>query len=141
MAYDIQLANSVREYLVPFPALHIEEKKMFRGLAFLINDKLCVCVSGNNLMCRFDPALHESLAEKAGVEPMIMKGKILQAYCYVTAAALQSKKSLPIGLICALHSTDGQKHPKRSSRKAKPNTVAKASFYIATAMLSYFRNS
>ncbi|RYZ55630.1 MAG: TfoX family protein, partial [Chitinophagaceae bacterium] len=94
MAYDMQLAERTRDYLSQFPNLQIEEKKMFRGLAFLINGKLCVCISDNNLMCRFDPVVHEAIAEKAGVEPMIMRGKLLQGYCYVAPAALQSKKEL-----------------------------------------------
>ena len=42
MAYNIHLVDRVREYLVLFPKLQIEEKKMFSGLAFMINGK---CVS------------------------------------------------------------------------------------------------
>lgn len=64
MAYDTQLADRVREYLAEFPKLDIEEKKMFRGLAFLVNGKMCVNISGQNLMCRFDPTQTEKLAEK-----------------------------------------------------------------------------
>lgn len=64
MAYDTKLAERVREYLVDFPNLTVEEKKMFRGLAFMVNGKMCICVSGENLMCRFDPNLQEELAEK-----------------------------------------------------------------------------
>ena len=59
MAYDIKLADRIREYLIQFPKLKIEEKEMFRGLTFMINGKMCVCVSGENLMCRFDPDLTE----------------------------------------------------------------------------------
>lgn len=53
MAYDTKLANRVREYLILFPELKIDEKKMFGGLAFMINGKMCINVSGENLMCRF----------------------------------------------------------------------------------------
>ena len=28
---------------------------MFRGLTFMVNGKMCVSVSGDKLMCRFDP--------------------------------------------------------------------------------------
>ena len=66
MVYDTLLADRVREYLAEFPELKIEEKEMFRGLAFLVNGKMCVNVSGQNLMCRFDPILTEELSEKTG---------------------------------------------------------------------------
>ncbi|MGV3589236.1 MAG: TfoX/Sxy family protein [Adhaeribacter sp.] len=78
MAYDTELADRIREYLVKFPELNIEEKEMFRGLTFMVNDKMCVCVSDENLMCRFDPDLQEEIAEKNGFQPMIMKGKELK---------------------------------------------------------------
>lgn len=64
MAYDTKLADRIREYLVDFPNLKVEEKKMFRGLTFMINGKMCVSVSGENLMCRFDPNLQEEVAKK-----------------------------------------------------------------------------
>ncbi len=59
MAYDTKLAERIREYLNAIPRIRIEEKKMFRGLTFMINGKMCVCVSGENLMCRFDPVLQD----------------------------------------------------------------------------------
>ena len=55
MSYDTKLAEGIRKYLANFPSLRVEEKKMFRGLTFMVNDKMCIGVSGENLMCRFDP--------------------------------------------------------------------------------------
>ena len=92
MAYDLKLAQRIREYLVNFPQFNVEEKEMFSGLAFMVNDKMCINVSGDNLMCRFDPVLYEEVAEKAGFEPMIMKGKELQGYCYVNPTGFRNKK-------------------------------------------------
>lgn len=91
MAYDIKLADRIREYLVQFPKLKIEEKEMFRGITFMINEKMCVCVSGENLMCRFDPAMQEEVAERNGFLPMIMKGKEYKGYCYVDAEGFKRK--------------------------------------------------
>lgn len=91
MAYDIKLADRIREYLVQFPKLKIEEKEMFRGLAFMVNGKMCINVSGENLMCRFDPALQEEVAERNGFLPMIMKGKELNGYCYVEPEGFKRK--------------------------------------------------
>ncbi len=94
MAYDTHLADRIREYLAQIPALEIDEKTMFGGLAFLVNGKMCVNVSGDNLMCRFDPALQEEVAEKRGYEPMIMKGKDLPGYCYITPEGYKSNNDL-----------------------------------------------
>jgi hypothetical protein len=70
---------------------------MFRGLAFIINGKMCINVSGENLMCRFNPALTEEIAEKTGFLPMIMKGKEYKGYCYIKPAGFKNKKTLNFG--------------------------------------------
>ncbi len=92
MAYNIDLANRIAAYLIKFPNLKIEEKEMFSGLAFMVNGKMCINVSGENLMCRFDPKLIEVVAEKRGFLPMIMKGKQLKGYCYVDPIGFEGKK-------------------------------------------------
>ena len=43
MAYNEQLADRVREIISRTPA-ETEEKKMFGGLCFMVNDKMCVGV-------------------------------------------------------------------------------------------------
>jgi TfoX/Sxy family transcriptional regulator of competence genes len=75
MAYNTKLADRVREYLAHVPNIQIEEKKMFGGLAFMVNRKMCVNVSGENLMCRFDPSFQEEISKRKGFQTMIMKGK------------------------------------------------------------------
>lgn len=92
MAYNTKLADRIREYLSHLPKIKVEEKKMFGGLAFMVNGKMCVNVSGENLMCRFDPLLTEELAEKNGFLPMIMKGKEYEGYCYVEPTGFKDKK-------------------------------------------------
>lgn len=92
MLYDTALADRIRLYLADIPNLEFEEKKMFRGLTFMVNDKMCVCVSGENLMCRFDPKIQEELANKIGYQPMIMKGKEYKGYCYILPEGIISKK-------------------------------------------------
>lgn len=92
MAYDAKFAGRIREYLFGFPKLTIEEKKMFGGLAFIVNGKMCISVSHDNLMCRFDPALQEEVAEKNGFKPMNMRGHELKGYCYVSPDGYKKKK-------------------------------------------------
>ncbi|GAB3021172.1 hypothetical protein GCM10027051_27990 [Niabella terrae] len=56
MACSIQWADKVRTALSGFKEFQIEEKRLFGGLAFLVNGKMCINVSEDKLMCRFDPA-------------------------------------------------------------------------------------
>ncbi|CAM3120740.1 RNA methyltransferase [Chryseobacterium flavum] len=89
MAYNIELADRVRERLSLVPDIRIEEKKMFSGLSFLVNDKMCINISHDNLMCRYNPDLEDEVSEKKGFLPMIMKGKQLKGYCYVEPTGFQ----------------------------------------------------
>jgi TfoX/Sxy family transcriptional regulator of competence genes len=117
MAYDIKLADRIREYLLEYPKLKVEEKEMFRGITFMVNDKMCVCVSGDNLMCRIDPELQEEVAEKIGYKPMIMKGKELKGYCYVDPTGIRSKKELAYWVNLCLDFNNRAKPSKKKKRK------------------------
>ena len=64
MAYDEKLADRVREALAHLPK--VEEKRMFRGVTFMVNGKMCVSVGDDRIMCRIDPAVHEEAVEKEG---------------------------------------------------------------------------
>lgn len=92
MAYDTKLADRVRAYLVEIPNLKVEEKLMFGGLAFMVNGKMSINVSQDNLMCRFDPALQNVIADKKGYHPMIMKGKEYKGYCYISPEGIETKQ-------------------------------------------------
>jgi len=114
MAYNERLADSVRETLQYLP--RVEEKKMFRGLTFMVNDKMCISVSGDRLMCRFDPALQETVAERPGFEPMIMKGRVYKGFCYVNEHGFKSKKNFDYWISLCLGFNDKAK----SAKKKKP---------------------
>lgn len=113
MAYDTKLADRVREYLVQFPKLKIEEKKMFRGLAFMINGKMCINISGENLMCRYDPDLTQDVAKKTGFVPMIMKGKDYRGYCYVEPTGFRRKRDFEYWVNMCLDYNDRAKASKK----------------------------
>jgi len=117
MAYDTKLADRVRLYLNRNQKNAIEEKKMFAGLAFMINGKMCINVSGEKLMCRFDPAQTEDVAEKDGFSPMIMKGRNYKGYCYVEPAGFNNEKDFEFWMNLCLSFNEMAK----SSKKNKSN--------------------
>jgi hypothetical protein len=120
MAYNIQLADRVRLYLNDMPKLKVKEKTMFRGMAFLVNGKMCINVSGENLMCRFDPDVREQVVARKGFMPMIMRGKELKGYCYVMPDGFKAKKDFEFWMQLCLAF-----NPKAKASKAKPKPAKK----------------
>lgn len=117
MPFNTNLAARVRKYLSSFPQLDIEEKKMFGGLAFLVNGKMCANVSGENLMCRFDPCLMPKLAEKPGFMPVVMRGKELKGYCYVDPMELEDERDFRFWMELCLSFNQQAKSAKKGRKK------------------------
>ena len=93
MAYDEDLANRVREVVQDEPAL--TEKKMFGGLAFLINGNMAVGASSQGgLLLRCDPAATESLVSEPGVSRFEMRGREMDGWLRVDDSVVTSKKQL-----------------------------------------------
>ena len=101
MAYNEKLADRVRE-IISLTHTNIEEKKMFGGLCFMVNDKMCVGVETTRLMVRLDPAKYDEVIENEGCEPMNFTGKVMKGYVFVDIAALNTKKKLEYWLNLAL---------------------------------------
>jgi hypothetical protein len=114
MPYDLAVADRIREYLAKVPKLQIEEKEMFRGLTFMVNGKMCISVSGDKLMCRFDPERNEEVAEREGFENMIMKGKVYKGFGYIQPEGFKTKKDFEFWIDLCL-----QYNPKAKSSKKK----------------------
>ena len=115
MAFDETLANRVRE-LISEREKKIEEKRMFGGLCFMVNNKMCVGVETNRMMVRFDPELTEEVMEKEGASPMDFTSKVMKGYAFVDLSALNTKKKLEYWINIAL---DYNKIAKASKPKKK----------------------
>jgi TfoX/Sxy family transcriptional regulator of competence genes len=113
MAYDEKLADRVRE-IIALKHKHVEEKKMFGGLCFMVNDKMCVGVEKERLMVRLDPAVYEEAMEKDGAKPMDFTGKVMKGYVFVDVDALKTKKQLDYWVGLAL---EYNKKAKASKKK------------------------
>lgn len=85
MAYSELLANRVREALMHLP--EVVEIKMFQGLVFMVNDKMCIGVRENQIMCRLNPEEVELLVEKPGVVQMTLGMRIAKGYVFVSEEA------------------------------------------------------
>ena len=92
MAYDEALAARVRALLAAEDA--VVEKKMFGGLAFLIEGNMAVSASGNGgLMVHVDPAEGARLIASTQAVPMVMRGREMVGWLRV-AEGLDSDEEL-----------------------------------------------
>jgi len=93
MAYDADLADRIRELLGPLRG--IDEKRMFGGLAFLINGNMSVAVSGQGgLMVRVSPNDTEKLLGRAHVSPTVMAGREVRGWVRVEADGVKTTRQL-----------------------------------------------
>jgi TfoX/Sxy family transcriptional regulator of competence genes len=91
MAYDEQLTDRIREALAVSGISDIEEKRMFSGVCFMVNGKMCVCAAGNEMLSRIGPEYKVAL-EMNGVRGMLRNGKTLKDYVYVSPDAMKTKQ-------------------------------------------------
>lgn len=114
MAHNEKLTARVREALAHVPK--VEEKKMFRGVAFMVDGKMCITAGDHKIMCRIDPALHDAALEKKGCETVKMRGREYKGYVYVSEEGIKSKKDFEYWIQLAL---DFNKHAKASPKKKR----------------------
>ena len=117
MPYDEKLAERVREALEDIPTA--EEKKMFRGITFLVNDKMCVTVSGDELMCRIDPEKQAEALKKKSSRQVVMKGKPMAGWIKVSQEGLISKKEFDYWIGLCLAFNKEAKSSKKTIKKKK----------------------
>ena len=100
MAYSETLANKIRVALSQVPK--VKEKKMFGGMAFMIDDKMCVTAGAGRMMCRINPAIHEEAIKKKGCRTVIMRGKEYKGYVHVEEDSIKTKKDFDYWIALAL---------------------------------------
>jgi len=101
MAYNEQLSDRIRE-IVSRTHDHVEEKKMFGGLCFMINDKMSMGVMKDKLMVRVGPDRTDEMLEQEGCRPIDFTGKAMKGYVYVDEAVLSNQNSLEFWVGVAL---------------------------------------
>ena len=101
MPYNEKLADKVRE-IITITHQDVEEKKMFGGLCFMVNGKMCVGIMKDQLMVRLDRFKVEELLETEECMPMQFTGRIMKGFVLVNDTALTKKSKLNFWLQLAL---------------------------------------
>jgi TfoX/Sxy family transcriptional regulator of competence genes len=93
VAYDEDLANRIRELVAGESG--VTEKKMFGGLAFLIDGNMAVAASGQEgLLVRIDPQQTDELVAKPHAAPMVMRGRAMDGWLRVDDEGVSTKRQL-----------------------------------------------
>ena len=91
MAYDEQLAARIRDLVADETGL--TEKKMFGGLAFLVEGNMAVAASGQGgLLVRVDPAESAELVETTPATEMEMRGRSMAGWLRLDSADVEDEE-------------------------------------------------
>ncbi len=112
MAYDEKLADRIRERLADIPL--IEEKEMMGGLTFMVNDKMCVGIIKDEMMCRIDPDLHDTVVEMTGCRTMDFTRRPMRGYILIEDTGMKTREEFEYWINLAL-----EFNPKAKSSKKK----------------------
>lgn len=94
MPYSETLAEQVRQELAHLP--HVEEKKMYGGIVFMVNNKMCVCVGGSEpdiVMLRVGKEAYGDLIKQKGAMPTIMNNREIKGYIQIGAEGQKDLKT------------------------------------------------
>jgi len=92
VAYNEQLASRLRAILAAQPA--VEEKKMFGGVSFMVNDQMCCGVLKDDLIVRIGEERNDEALAKPHVRPFDFSGRPMVGMVYVGVQALDSDQAL-----------------------------------------------
>jgi TfoX/Sxy family transcriptional regulator of competence genes len=72
----------------------VVEKKMFGGVTFMVNGKMCVGVVKDEIMARIDPEVYENALKQKGCHEMRFTGKPMKGFVFVKLEGIENKKDL-----------------------------------------------
>lgn len=90
MAFNEKLSDRIREALIDVP--NVEEKRMFGGVCYMVDGKMCIGVVKDEMMCRIGPDIYDQALGKRGCREMDFAGKPMEGYVYVSDEGMQTKE-------------------------------------------------
>jgi TfoX/Sxy family transcriptional regulator of competence genes len=122
MAYDEGLAQRIRELLDDDP--RISEKKMFGGVAFLVNGKMGVGIIQDELMVRVGPEAFEDALAQPHARAMDFTGRPMRGFVQVAPAGFEEDAELRAWLVRGIA---GAEESEAKPRAPKPRRARPAS--------------
>lgn len=92
MTYDERLEGRIRRAVGGRE--DVTEKKMFGGVAFLLDEKMFIGIVKDDLMVRVGPEQHQAALAEPHVRPMDFSGRPMVGYVYVEPAGSSTEKAV-----------------------------------------------
>ena len=92
MAYDEVLAARIRSAFEGQPG--VAEKKMFGGIAFMVDGNMACGVTSDELMVRVGPDNYEDALSRPHARPMDFTGRPMRGLVYVSRPGFESDQDL-----------------------------------------------
>jgi len=92
MAFDEGVAERLREAYAEVP--DVVEKKMFGGIAFMVDGHMSCGVVNDTLMVRVGPELYAEALARPHAREMNFTGRPLTGFIYVNPAGFESDEAL-----------------------------------------------
>jgi TfoX/Sxy family transcriptional regulator of competence genes len=92
MPFDETLAARLRSFLRG--SFKVQEKKMFGGLAFMVNGHMCCGIVGKELVVRTGPDAFDEALRQPHSRPMDFTGRPMKGFVFVALAGCSSDRDL-----------------------------------------------
>lgn len=101
MAYDEFLAERIQQKL---EERHIvfEAKKMFGGICYLVDDKMCLGIIKEKMMVRLEPEKQQKYLEKNGAREMDFTHRPMKGFLYIDPIGIDQDTELDYWITEAL---------------------------------------
>lgn len=94
--------------------IDFERKKMFGGICFMVDEKMCLGVSSEDLMVRLDPEDYNDSLKRLGCRPMDFTGRPMNGFVFVDPEGLDAESDFDHWVNLALEfNPKAKKSPKR----------------------------
>lgn len=114
MAYNEKIADKIRETLKEVK--NLTEKKMFGGIAFMVNDKMCVGVDKDAIMLRCEPEKTDELLSKKGARQFDLTGKPMKGWLLIDEEGIKNKKDFDFWITTAIEANKKVTTPKAKKK-------------------------
>ena len=116
MAYSNELAARIRDRFAKLKVEEIEEKAMMGGLCFMVDDKMCVGILGETLLCRIDPEEMPDALDRPGCGQMAFTGRPMKGFVIVQPEGMESRTDFEFWIGLALEFNPRAKSSKKARR-------------------------
>ena len=83
MAYNEYTADRIR-HILSLKKIEFTEKRMFGGLCFMVDNKMCIGVIKEDIMARVGPEVEQEALLKAGARPMDFTGRPMKGFVFIS---------------------------------------------------------